>query len=89
MYDVSGELSILSQVLKNRDTTILKAGQEIRRTIRILSSFKERSGEETAEVSEIINREANFHNVPIQKSQKENINQNQLLQSLIELFLSS
>lgn len=83
LYDVLSELSILSKVLQSRKITIMRANAEISRSIRMLLSFKENPGLKTNEVTTAI-REGEFCDIEIRNTGKENINQNQFLQSLVD-----
>lgn len=87
MYDILNELSTLSKILQHRGTTIFKAKQEIQRTIRILTYFKKNHGEKTTEDFNVIENNDKFHNIPIKNSGKQNINQKQFFQSLMDRMM--
>jgi len=50
MYDLLQEISMLSNKLQLRRITLTKAEQSIKRTIRIIESFKQEPGEYTPQI---------------------------------------
>uniref|UniRef100_A0A3Q2PD66 HAT C-terminal dimerisation domain-containing protein n=1 Tax=Fundulus heteroclitus TaxID=8078 RepID=A0A3Q2PD66_FUNHE len=83
MYDALSELSNLSQQLQAQSVTLLKAEQLLKRTIRVLRSFKDSPGEKSVEAIEA-QAAGHFGTVPLESNPKLiSINPNQFLQSLI------
>lgn len=83
MYDVLCELSMLSESLQNRNMTIVKADKLIRRSIRYITSLKEKPGTKTLE-AKIAIREGVFDSVSLKQNPKfVTINAQQLLSSVV------
>ncbi|XP_070822086.1 E3 SUMO-protein ligase KIAA1586-like [Chaetodon trifascialis] len=83
MYDVLSELSNLSLQLQAHSVTLLKADKFLRRTIRVLASFKDSPGEKSEEASQA-QALGHFGSVSLDSYAKLTpINAKQFLQSLI------
>ncbi|XP_041844546.1 E3 SUMO-protein ligase KIAA1586-like [Melanotaenia boesemani] len=83
MYDVLSELSNLSQQLQAQSVTLLKADKFLRRTIRVLASFKDSPGEKSEEALQA-QISGHFGSVSLESNAKlTQINGKQFLQSLI------
>ena len=83
MHDVLSELSNLSQQLQAHSVTLLKADEFLRRTIRVLASFKDSPGEKSEEASQA-QTSGHFGSVSLESNSKLTpINAKQFLQSLI------
>ncbi len=83
MYDALFELANLSQQLQAHSVTLLRAEQLLKRTIRVLASFKDTPGEKTEEglTAQVL---GHFGSVPLESNAKLTpINAKQFLQSLI------
>jgi len=83
MYDVLSELANLSQQLQAHSITLLRAEQLLKRTIRLLASFKDCPGE-MSEVALKAKASGHFGSVSLESNGKlTSINAKQFLQSLI------
>ncbi|KAJ8405555.1 hypothetical protein AAFF_G00315350 [Aldrovandia affinis] len=83
MFDALSELANLSQQLQAHSVTLLRANQLLKRTIRVLASFKDTPGEKSEEA---LTAQAlgHFRSVPLESNAKLTpINAKQFLQSLI------
>lgn len=88
MYDVLQELSLLSSELQSRSTTLPRAEHLIKRTIRIIESFKTSPGEKRLIASEAV-QNLNFKNIYLVPNLKViPIDRNQFLQSIIDRMKS-
>jgi len=82
MCDVLWELSNLSKELQSHKATIVFADQIIKRTIRVIESFKTKDGEYTSEAKKTKTNMV-FKNITLFDNQKlRQINQNQFLSSV-------
>lgn len=82
MCDVLSELSYLSKELQSHKITMLYADQLIKRTIRVIESFKTKDGDYTSKAKEA-KKNMIFRNIILTSNQKlKNINQNQFLTSI-------
>lgn len=83
MYDALSELANLSQQLQAHSITLLRADQLLKRTIRVLASFKDTPGEKSEEAL-TAHALGHFGSVPLESNSKLTpINGKQFLQSLI------
>jgi len=83
MYDALSELANLSQQLQAHSITLLRADQLLKRTIRVLASFKDTPGEKSEEALTAQGL-GHFGSVPLESNAKlTSINAKQFLQSLI------
>uniref|UniRef100_A0A3B4WK65 DUF4371 domain-containing protein n=1 Tax=Seriola lalandi dorsalis TaxID=1841481 RepID=A0A3B4WK65_SERLL len=69
MHDVLSELSNLSQQLQAHSVTLLKADEFLRRTIRVLASFKDSPSEKSEEASQA-QASAHFGSVSLESNSK-------------------
>lgn len=84
MYDVLQELSMLSNELQSQTITLSKAEQSIKRTIRIIESFKQEPREYT-QIALSAKLKLLFNDVQLISNKKIiAINQNQLIQSIVD-----
>lgn len=84
MYDVLHELSNLSLELQKTNTTLPDAEATIKRTIRVLATFKEQPGE-MLEIALKACKNLLFSSVPLVSNAKiQTINHNQFIQSLLD-----
>ena len=84
MYDVLQELSLLSLQLQERTMSLQRANHLVKRTIRILETFKDRPGEKYEEALNA-KEEGVFKGVIIQSNKKhKSIDSKQFIQSLID-----
>lgn len=84
MCDCLNELSVLSNLLQKRSTTLIQAQQHINRSIRVLISFKDFKGEYMTKAI-IATNGMSFKNIRLEKNFKLiNINHNQFLTSLVD-----
>jgi len=84
MYDVLQELSMLSNELQSRTITQPKAEQSIKRTIRIIESFKQEPGEYT-QIALNAKSKLLFNEIELVPNKKfVAINQNQFIQSIVD-----
>lgn len=84
MYDVLQELSMLSNELQSRTITLPKAEQSIKRTIRIIESFKQEPGEYT-QIALNAKSKLLFNEIELVPNKKiVAINQNQFIQSIVD-----
>ncbi|XP_056127435.1 E3 SUMO-protein ligase KIAA1586-like [Rhinichthys klamathensis goyatoka] len=83
MYDTLHELSVLSQELQARSITLLRAEHLLKRTIRVIHSFKESPGEKYGEALEA--KESGVYRcIALKRNTKlKSINPGQFLQSLM------
>lgn len=82
MYDALSELSSLSQQLQSQSMTLLRAEHLLKRTIRVLKSFKESPGEKYTAAVEA-KTSGHFGTIFLKSNPKLiSINPNQFLQSL-------
>lgn len=83
MYDALNELSQLSLELQANSMTVLKSDRLIKRTIRVLQSFKTIPGQKMSETEKAA-LERNFQGTNLHSNpMKQHINQGQFLQSLV------
>ncbi len=83
IYDALSELANLSQQLQAHSITLLRADQLLKRTIRVLASFKDTPGEKSEEAL-TAHALGHFGSVPLESNSKLTpINGKQFLQSLI------
>lgn len=83
MYDVLAELSMLSESLQDRNTTIVYADKLIRRSIRFFESLEEKPGTKYLEAL-VAQNSGNFNNIPLTNNPKlKTINYGQLIRSVI------
>lgn len=83
MYDILAELSMLSESLQNRETTVVYADKIIRRSIRFFENLKEKPGTKSLEAF-VAKNDGHFNNVPLTNSPKITvINHSQLITSVI------
>ncbi|KAB5579163.1 hypothetical protein PHYPO_G00191960 [Pangasianodon hypophthalmus] len=83
MYDALSELANLSQELQAHSITLLRADHLLKRTIRVLASFKDPPGEKS-EKALTAQALGHFASVPLESNAKlTTINAKQFLQSLI------
>lgn len=83
MYYVK-ELSMLSNKLQSRTITLPKAEQSIKRTIRIIESFKQKPGEYTQIVLNVKSKLL-FNDIELVPDKKIfDINHNQFIQSIVD-----
>ena len=54
MYDILQELSLLSLSIQKKSMTIHQADRLVKRTIRVMESFKDNPGEHVSEVAEAV-----------------------------------
>lgn len=88
MYDILQELSVLSTELQLRPITLPRAEHLMKRTIRIIESFKENPGEK-AQQALIANKELKFKNIVLIPHAKIiPINKNQFIQSMVDRIKS-
>ncbi|KAK0142792.1 E3 SUMO-protein ligase KIAA1586 [Merluccius polli] len=76
MYDTLHELSLLSQELQSRSITLLRAEHLLKRSIRVIQSFKESPGEKDSEALEAKKTGVSVYNT-------ENNGKAEFLQSLV------
>jgi len=70
MYNAFQELSILSNELQSRTISLPKAKQLIKRTIRIIESFKHEPGEQTQLKLLNVKSKLLFNNIPFIRTKK-------------------
>lgn len=88
MYDILQELSVLSTELQSRITTLPRAEHLIKRTLRIIESFKENPGEKT-QIALIANEDMIFKNIILVRNTKiMPINKDQFIQSMVDRMKS-
>ena len=83
MYDTLHELSLLSQELQSRSITLLRAEHLLKRSIRVIQSFKESPGEKYSEALEA-KKTGEYRSTTLKTMAKlRSINPGQFLQSLV------
>ncbi|CAB1312768.1 unnamed protein product, partial [Coregonus sp. 'balchen'] len=83
MYDTLHELSLLSQELQSRSITLLRAEHLLKRSIRVIQSFKESPGEKYSEALEA-KQTGEYRSIALKTNAKlKSINPGQFLQSLV------
>lgn len=83
MYDTLLELSVLSQKLQARSITLLRAELLLKRTIRVIHSFKESPGEKYGEALEA-KESGVYRSIPLIRNTKlKSISPGQFLQGLV------
>uniref|UniRef100_A0A3B4THP3 HAT C-terminal dimerisation domain-containing protein n=1 Tax=Seriola dumerili TaxID=41447 RepID=A0A3B4THP3_SERDU len=83
MYDTLHELSLLSQELQSRSITLLRAEHLLKRSIRVIQSFKESPGEKYSEALEA-KKTGEYRCTALKTNAKlKSINPGQFLQSLV------
>ncbi|XP_041845659.1 E3 SUMO-protein ligase KIAA1586-like [Melanotaenia boesemani] len=83
MYDTLHELSVLSQELQSRSITLLRAEHLLKRSIRVIQSFKESPGEKYSEALEA-KQTGEYRSITLKTNAKlKSINPGQFLQSLV------
>ncbi|CAB1330796.1 unnamed protein product, partial [Coregonus sp. 'balchen'] len=83
MYDTLHELSLLSQELQSRSITLLGAEHLLKRSIRVIQSFKESPGEKYSEALEA-KQTGEYRSIALKTNAKlKSINPGQFLQSLV------
>uniref|UniRef100_A0A3B4U872 HAT C-terminal dimerisation domain-containing protein n=1 Tax=Seriola dumerili TaxID=41447 RepID=A0A3B4U872_SERDU len=83
MYDTLHELSLLSQELQSRSITLLRAEHLLKRSIRVIQSFKESPGEKYSEALEA-KKTGEYRSTALKTNAKlKSINPGQFLQSLV------
>ena len=83
MYDTLHELSLLSQELQSRSITLLRAEHLLKRSIRVIQSFKESPGEKYSEALEA-KKTGEYRSTTLKTMAKlKSINPGQFLQSLV------
>ena len=84
MYDVLNEISNLSLQLQRQNITLTEADRNVKRTIRVLSSFKDTPGEMVEEAM-CASKSMTFQGVSLSSNNKIiSINRNKLIQSLVD-----
>lgn len=82
MYDILAEISMLSEALQHKNTTVFYADKLIRRCIRFIESLKEKPGTRVLE-AKIAIKEGTFCSISLIDNPKmSSINQQQLLSSV-------
>ncbi len=83
MYDTLHELSMLSQELQARSVTLLRAEHLLKRTIRVIHSFRESPGEKYSQALEA-KESGVYRSIALKRNAKlKPINPGQFLQSLV------
>jgi len=83
MFDTLHELSQLSLELQRSGITLPQADRAIKRTVRVLHSFKDEPGEKMSETTKAVAEES-FQNIRLHSNPKSrSINQKQFIQSLV------
>jgi hypothetical protein len=84
MYDILQELSLLSLSLQKKSMTIHQADRLVKRTIRVMESFKDNPGEHVSEVAEAVSQ-MKFKGVPLSNHPKiVSICKPQFIQSIVD-----
>jgi len=85
MYEVLQELSSLSLKLQKQAMTLDKADRLVKRTIRVLESFKLNPSEHSAEANVAKERNMEFITVKLLNTTKQTaIDKNQFIQSVVD-----
>ena len=86
MFDVLFELSLLSEYLQNNKTTIYDADKQIRRTIRIINSFKEKPSEKYLQ-AQVAQNKCRFEDVQLRSNKRHtSINRVDFLEKLVKNY---
>lgn len=84
MFDILQELSLLSLSLQKKSMTLNHADRLVKRTIRVIASFKDTPGERVAEALTAVER-MEFQGVTLSNHTKlVSINKQQLIQSVVD-----